>query len=125
MILANMINVDRYAVECDLAETYHIYNIYELPLKKVALFCVGLRDNSRIKIKLAGLKCSFETLLLAKAVDNLSLLVWSKTKDAEKNINRPRSIASELLENEVEQNIGFNSGYEFEEARKKLIKEGG
>ena len=39
-----MLNTDSDALECDLAETYHIYNYKELPLKKVALFSVGLRE---------------------------------------------------------------------------------
>lgn len=126
MILTSMMNVDKYALECDLAETYHIYNMYELPFSKVALFSAGLRDNSRIKMKISGMKISFETLLLAKAVDNLSLLVWSKTKDAQKNRNRPPSIVEKVLDDHKEENnLAFDSGDDFEKARNEILRKGG
>lgn len=127
MYLASMIKTDRFALECDLAETYHIFDMKELPVRKVALFSSGLRMNSRIKMKMSGLNYSLETILMAKAVDNLSMLVWSKTKDAQKNRNRPISICQKLFESEMDnasENMTFNSGNDFEKAR-RLIIDGG
>lgn len=49
MILAGMVAEDEDALICDLAETYQIYDYRSLPLQKVAVFCAGLRENSRIK----------------------------------------------------------------------------
>ena len=41
--------VDKEALECDLAETYGIYDINTLPISKIAIFAKGLREKSRIK----------------------------------------------------------------------------
>lgn len=117
-----MIKFDENALICDLAETYQIYNYRQLPPSTVAIFAIGLRDNSRIKIKLSGSKVSPEILLLAGIVDRLSLILWTKTKDAEKGWNRPKSILDELYNKESEVSA-FTSGKEFEAERNRLIKE--
>ena len=120
-----MMKIDKYALECDLAETYHIYDIYELPLQKVALFSYGLRENSRIKLKMSNLNYSLDTRLLAYMADKLAYLVWFKTKDGFKGINRPQSILSALL-NEEEGNGGNNMSFDspeaFEEYRNKILR---
>lgn len=124
MILAHMMKIDQYALQCDFAETYHIYDYKALPLSKVALFSAGLRHDSRIMMKLSGSKITIEEALLASTVDRLSILVWEKTKDGKKNRNRPKSILEKLTEEpEKKKKVkGFNSGKEFDEYRKKLIK---
>lgn len=67
-----------------------------------------------------------QTILSALAVDYLALLVWSKTKDAQKNRNHPESIYEKLM-NPVKkkQTKGFNSAEEFERARMQIIRKGG
>ena len=121
-----MIAVDEAALECDLAETYHIYDYRALTPDRVALFSIGLRDNSRIKLKINDQKCSFETLLLAAAVDRLSLLFWSKTDDAKNNRNRPASILAKLTESEPQRDfVVFESAEAFEEALKEINERGG
>lgn len=108
---------------CDLAETYNIYNYKQLPATLVAVYVVGLRDDSRIKMKLANQKVNFTTLLLASAVDRLSLLLWSKTKDGQKGRNRPKSIVDMLnKQHKQPENLGFSSGEEFEKARQQLLR---
>ncbi|WP_040466783.1 DUF5361 domain-containing protein [Eremococcus coleocola] len=117
-----MIKLDESALICDLAETYQIYDYKQLPPTKVAVFCYGLRNDSRIKMKLAGLKINITTMLLAQAVDALNTLLWTKTKDGQKNRNRPKSIFS-LLTQEVKEDKkvqGFNSSEEFEKALKEF-----
>ena len=119
-----MMKVDRYALECDLAETYHIFDIYELPLRKVALFSYGLRDNSRIKLKMNEMNYSFETILLAGITDKLSYLLWSRSDDAAKGINKPDSILSKLLGVESgnqKDHITFNTGEDFEKMRIEIL----
>lgn len=116
-----MIKVDENALICDLAETYQIYNYRQLPPSTVAIFCIGLRDDSRIKMKLSGAKVSPNILLLSGIVDRLNLLLWSKTKDGPKGINKPKSILSELYNKESDVSA-FTSGKEFEEERNRLIK---
>lgn len=119
-----MINTDIGALECDLAETYHIYEMKELSLKKIALFSVGLRDSSRIKQKINNLDYSFETMLLAGIADRLSLLIWSKTKDGQKGRNKPVLIVPKLMNQETKKVLSFSSKNEFEKMRKSLLKGG-
>lgn len=92
-----MIKTDESALVCDLAETYHIYDYRSLPLKTVATFSVGLRENSRIKMIMAGIKYSFETMLLASILDNLNLRTWAMSKDGQNGKNMPQSIVDKLL----------------------------
>lgn len=121
-----MFATDEDALICDLAETYHIYNYRSLPVQQVAILCIGLRDDSRIKIKLSGNRCATEILLLASIVDYLALLFWAQTKDGHKGINRPTSVVNNLLNNEPEKEIlVFNTAEEFENKRKEIIGEGG
>lgn len=115
-----MIRTDEDALICDLAETYHIYDYKRLPLQTVAAFSVGLRDDSRIKMKISGAKAPAEIILLASMVDKLSLLVWAKTKDAEKGRNRPKSLLSILYPKETN-NTKYKTGEDFIKARNKLI----
>lgn len=118
-----MILEDEEALICDLAETYNIYDYKQLPPTRVAVFAFGLKDTSRIKMKLSGQKVPLETLLLAGIVDRLSLLVWGKTADGQKGINRPTMVTDTLLNKEQETDvIVFNSSKDFEETRNKLIK---
>lgn len=116
-----MIKVDENALICDLAETYHIFDYRQLPPSTVAIFCIGLRDDSRIKMKLSGSKVSPEILLLSGIVDRLSLLLWTKTEDAKKGLNKPKPILGHLYEKESEVSA-FISGKEFEEERQRIIE---
>lgn len=113
-----MIETDEDALECDLAETYRIYNYRELSPLRVAIFANGLDESSRIKRAMSGMKVSMDTFLLATIVDYLSWLVWSKTKDAQRNQNKPSSIVEVLngkdKENEEDKNLTFESAEDFE-----------
>lgn len=121
-----MLRTDEDAVICDLAETYQIYNYKELPPLTVALFCDGLRDDARIKLKMSGQRVKMNTLLLASIVDRLSILVWSKTKDGQKGRNQPKSIV-DSINNPIREKEGmsFNTGEEFEKMKLKILKGGG
>ncbi|MDT2698350.1 MULTISPECIES: DUF5361 domain-containing protein [Enterococcus] len=118
-----MISVDEDALVCDLAETYQIYDYKQLPASMVAVFSCGLRETSRIKMKLSGQKIPLDTILLAGISDNLRLLLWTKTKDGQKNVNRPESILHKLSENNPreKEEIIFDSGEDFEKMRQQLL----
>lgn len=117
MTLANMIALNESALECDLAETYHILEYRELPAYKVALFSVGLRDDSRIKMQICEEKFSLTHRLLACAIDRLSYILWTKTKDAEKGRNKPDSIYERMTESGKKEDLeSFNTPEEFEQA---------
>lgn len=113
-----MITLDEDALICDLAETYHIFNYKELPLETVVVLSFGLKENSRIKMKMSEQKIPTETMLLAGILDRLSLLVWSKTEDAKDGLNRPASILDKLLgiKEEKEGYATYESGEDFSKA---------
>lgn len=116
-----MVREDEEALICDLAETYQIYDYERLPLQKVASFAVGLRDDSRIKLKLSGQSFSMEKQLLIAIFDQLNLLIWSKTEDAEKGINRPRLLI-DVLEGRKEC-VAFDTGKDFENRRQEILRQ--
>ena len=122
-----MISMDKEALMCDLAETYHIFSIHELPARQVAMYAVGLRANSRIKLAMTNQKVSNEEVLLAMIADRLSLLVWFNTKDGQDGTNRPKSMLALLLGDEktnddkVEAFKRFTTGDDFINYRKQLL----
>lgn len=119
-----MLETDEEALICDLAETYHIFNYKALPLKTVALLASGLRDDSRIKLKLSNQKASFETILLAAAVDRLSILLWGNTEDGQKNRNRPKMIVPQLTGEATKPELAmFSTLEEFEKGRKEILQQ--
>ena len=87
MTLADMISTDETLFICDLAETYGIYDYRQLPLRKVAAFAVGLRENSRIRQKMEGVPAESTTILLAGIADRLGLIIA-----ALQGADAPRSI---------------------------------
>jgi len=110
--------------DCDLAETYGILDYKALPVETLATLSAGLREKSRIKMKMAGMTIQSEILLLAAAVDRLTYLSWTKTKDAEKGKNKPKSIVSALQGRTKESNImAFDTAEEFEAERARIIGE--
>ena len=115
-----MIHEDEDALICDLAEAYKVFDYRALPVRLLATLCCGLREDSRIRMKLSGMKVSMEIMLLATAVDKLSFLAWSRTKDAEEGRNRPRSIVSIITGGAEEKDIlAFETAEEFELAKAK------
>ena len=120
MFLAGIVQKYETELICDFAETYHILDWRTLPLNTAAALSVGLRENSRVKMKIAGVDAGQDTLLLAAIVDRLSLLWWAKTKDAESGRNKPKSIFEQLTrrpEDEPEKKVtAFRSGEEFRAA---------
>lgn len=120
-----MIKLDEDALICDLAEVYNIFDYKQLPAYRVAVFSLGLSDSSRIKLKLTDRTVDFETMLLAGLFDKVSMLFWSKTKDAEKNKNRPASVVEMLngKQTNTKEVVSFESGKEFETERLRLINQ--
>ncbi|WP_333559520.1 MULTISPECIES: DUF5361 domain-containing protein [Ligilactobacillus] len=116
-------NTDEDALICDLAETYGIYNYRQLPADRVAVFCYGLRDDSRIKMAMADMRYTLDTLLSAGILDRLSILIWQKTEDAQQNRNKPVSL-TDILTGNAEESVGlsFASGEEFEKERNRILK---
>ena len=119
-----MIATDEDALICDFAETYNIYEYAQLPVTRAAMLAAGLRSGSRIMMKLSGTDADLRDLLIASAVDRLSVLVWQKTKDGQHNTNRPPSIAEAMMNKDKGgRNMAFDSGEDFEAARERIIEE--
>lgn len=119
-----MIAVDRDAWICDLVETYGIFDYRALPAGLLATLSVGLRDDSRIKMKMNGMETTTDTMLQMIATDCLRMLVWMNSEDGAKNINRPKSLVAELLKTPTATDLeAFDSGEAFEVRRNNIIGE--
>jgi len=118
-----MIQTDEDALICDLAETYHIYDYKKLPLTQVAIFAIGLKDSSRIKMKMSGQLVPMETLLLAGILDRLSVLLWRQTKDGQKGRNMPTMVLDTLTARKSKDSdvIVFSSGEDYEKTRNEIL----
>lgn len=118
---------DSNALMCDFAETYHIYNIFQLSPSRAAVFAMGLRADSRIKTSLGESKLPLKETLLAGILDTLNLLLWRQTGDS--SIECPKSILKLLLEEDEESQeeagnddtLVFESADDFEKERTRLL----
>lgn len=112
-----MLLTDRDALICDLAETYRIYDLNAVPLELLSVFACGLREDSRIRMKINGADFSLDTIFLAGALDRLSLLLWMNSQDGQKNRNRPESLTEKLLNTGTEEKkdkvVGFENPEDF------------
>lgn len=106
---------------CDLMEYYHILNYKDIQPDVLGVLVFGLRENSRIKMNIMDSKLTTSQTLEARMVDALNLLVWSKTEDAKKGRNMPKSIL-ELLNNKNNDKEckGFRTIEEFESELARL-----
>ena len=122
-----MVAEDEDALICDFAQYYNIYDYTEMRPSKAAILAWGLPDDSRIKRKISKEPVSTNTQLLAAAVDNLRFLCWTKTKDAEKGRNMPKSILDMLMGNSddkpkgKEKLTGYKTIDEYQKARAQLV----
>lgn len=116
-----MFNTDKGLLECDLAETYGIYDIEAFSLSKIATYSSGLRDNSRIKMALSGQRITTDTLLLASAVDQLNFIAWTKTENAQNGFGRPKSVVNALIHPQEKETEVFANADEFERKRRELM----
>lgn len=111
---------------CDLAETYHIYDYEGLPPIKVAAFCFGLKDDSRVKMRISNQRITLNQMLLARIADELAFISWSKTVDGQKNRNRPQSVLESLMQanKEIEEeNNSYATGNDFMDAWHKIMED--
>lgn len=116
-----MINADENALICDMAQTYHIYDYKQMRPAQAAILASGLPDDSRIKRKMSGQRFGLDTMLLACIADSLRIILWSKTKDGQNNVNRPESIL-EKLTGEPEEYAEFGTIEAYEAARKQIME---
>lgn len=127
MFLAYVISVCEDYLICDLAEYYGIYDYESMPVKLIATLTMGLRPESRVMMKLTDSKTTTDRILMAQMLDRLNFISWSKTRDGQKNRNRPASVTDRILGRDPEQRFekprAFNSSDEFERWLKRKRKE--
>ena len=73
-----MIAIDEQALICDLAEVYGIFDYKKYPVNLIGMLAYGLRENSRIKLKLCDQPVNNDTLLLAHIADRLGAMITDK-----------------------------------------------
>lgn len=119
-----MLRTDRYALECDLAETYRVYNWRDFPVAQIATFASGLRETSRIKSKISGRTSGLDLYLMAGILDALNILIWFQTEDGQKGVKRPKSLSDMFLlkARNKKRNITKEDIEEYEKERERVIK---
>ena len=106
-----------------MAETYHVYNWRELPLKTAAVLASGLHEDCRSFRRLNKRKIATDQYLQLMMLDELRVLHWLHTEDARKGKNRPESVLQKVLEPEKRIEVtGFRTPEEFEARRKSIIE---
>lgn len=107
---------------CDMAETYHIFDMRALPVRQLATLACGLSESSRVMMAMAGAKLTTSETLMCLAIDRLSYLVWLNSEDGAHGRNRPKSILDELTKGKPKSEFAtFATSADFEAARKKII----
>lgn len=115
---------DEDALICDMAEYYHVLNVEALPVDLYATLAAGLPAESRIMRKITKRKLTLQEELLAASLDALNFLCWAKSKDGQKNRNRPKSVYDDLTQEKPpkEKAVVFRSVDEFEKERARIIE---
>ena len=103
-----------------MAETYHIINWRELPLKTAAILASGLHQDSRCFRKLNKQKLRSDEYVWFAILDEIRTLRWLQTEDATKGKNRPDSILKQMLEDKPKVSA-FRTAEEFEARRQQII----
>ena len=123
-MLAGIMADDPDSLLCDMAETYHVYDIRAIPLRTAAALALGLGPDSRTMRRISGSKATMTETLLAVIADGINTLVWFKTKDGQKGRNRPRRLLDYITGKAQEKKAAvFATAGEFEEARKRILME--
>lgn len=89
----------------------------------MATLCFGLRDNARIKIKMAGSAVDTNTLIMASILDGINTSNWMKTEDAKRGRNRPPSVVKALNESiKPKEYVSFRTKEDFERMRHYIME---
>lgn len=120
MALVGYVRLYKDELVCDLAETYHIYDMRAFQPSYIFVLISGLRADSRTKMKMREARISFPEELLVAMYDRLNWLVWSKTRAAQKGRGQPESILQKIYA-ENDHVESFDSAEEFEIARARIL----
>ena len=96
MFLARVLADGEGDLVCDFAETYRLLDWRSLGARQAATLAAGLPLGSRVMTRLSGAAVPLPLQLQARIADDLALLVWMQSKDAQAGRNRPVSILQVL-----------------------------
>ena len=85
----------------------------EYPVEYIATLLAGLREDSRVMLKITNRKLTIDQMINIMSFDILNLLFWSKTVDGHNNVNRPKKLMDIFNKTETVDEIKtFDSGEE-------------
>lgn len=113
-----MLRVDKTALICDFAETYHILDFESLPVFTAAALAVGLRDNSRIRLKMTGQKVGLVEILLATLIDRFT----SFASGGEIDQSILKLLTSEETDERDSRVESFDTAEDFERRRNEILR---
>lgn len=88
-------------------------------------FVTGLRQDSRTKMAINGMKVPTNTLIMAMVYDKLNLWIWANSKEGRKGKNKPASLTDLLSKDPPEKNVvAFDKGDDFDAAYQRIIQGG-
>lgn len=119
MTLAVMLSEDEDAFICDMAETYHILDYRALPVTLLATLASGLRENSRIKMKMAGANYIPPEVVIPQAVDYLMMIMKILNGDKKKS-----KYMTDLVfgSKKKDPTVKFKSGEDFNKAWARMTR---
>lgn len=119
MSLAGMICFDRPALECDMAETYGIYDLRSLPTKTIATLASGLRGDSRIRMKMRGETALRTDIAIAMIYDLLSEMLYAEGRMKQKPDSMVEALSG-ISNDKVSEYEGYDTVEAYEEARRRI-----
>ena len=119
-----MLDEDEDALICDFQQFYQVslFPILIDDLERASVLAWGLPDESRIKRLISKQPVDNQTLLMAYMLDDLNFIAWSKTKDAEKGKNKPKSVVESLYKDKTETSA-YLTADDWQKARAKILKD--
>lgn len=115
-----MLGECREELICDLAETYHILDMWALPVSLLATLASGLREDSRVMMYFSKINYIPECTVLPQLYDFLRIALSDKKhrpREGEKMVDimhKKKSIEPKAK--------GFTSGSEFDRWRSNILK---
>lgn len=114
-----MLATDKDAFMCDMVETYHIFDYKALPVETLAALAFGLRETSRIKLKLAGINEIPIQILLPQIYDILAAIGAGLSGNAAPPSMFGIASGKEPKTENNSKTVLFNSGEDFQKEWKR------
>lgn len=91
-------------------------------METLAAFVTGLRQDSRTKMAINGMKVPTNTLIMAMVYDKLNQWIWLNSKQGRKGHNPPPSLVEKLTKpvEKASKVQAYDSGDEFDLAFKRI-----